>query len=77
VTSEEASLIVKQKTNILHTVKRRKATFIGHIFLRNCLLKQVNDGKVERRIEVMERRGRRRKQPLDDCKETRGYCKLK
>jgi len=28
-------------------------------------------------MEVMGRRGRRRKQPLDDLKEKRGYCNLK
>jgi len=68
VTSEEASLIVKQKTNILHILNRRNANFIGHTLLRNCLLKHVNEGKVEGRIEVMQRRGRRRKQPLSDSK---------
>ena len=40
---------------------------------RNCLLKYVTEGK----IEVTGRRGRKRKQLLDDVKETRGYCKLK
>jgi len=32
-------------SNILHTMKRRKANWIGHIFRRNCLLKQVIEGK--------------------------------
>jgi uncharacterized protein (UPF0335 family) len=36
---------------------------------RNCLLKHVIDGKIEGRIEVTERRERRRKQLLDDLKE--------
>jgi hypothetical protein len=49
----------------------------GHILLRNCLLKHVTDRKVEGRIEVTERRGRRRKQLLDDLKETRGLWTLK
>jgi hypothetical protein len=44
---------------------------------RNCLLKHVIEGKIEERIEVMGRRGRRHKQLLDDLKERRGYCKLK
>ena len=44
---------------------------------RNCLLKHVIEGKIDRRIEVTRRRGRRRKQLLDDLKEKRGYCKLK
>jgi hypothetical protein len=45
--------------------------------LRNCLLKHIIKGKREGRIEVMARRGRIRKQLLDDFKETGGYCKLK
>jgi hypothetical protein len=51
--------------NILHTVKRRKANWVGHILRRNCLLKHVIDGKIGGRIEVTRRRGRRRKQLLD------------
>jgi hypothetical protein len=37
----------------------------------------VIEGKLEGRIEVMRRRGRRRKQLLDDLKEKRRYWKLK
>jgi hypothetical protein len=44
---------------------------------RNCLLKHVIEGNVEEMIKVTVRRGRRRKQQLDDLKENRGYCKLK
>jgi hypothetical protein len=44
---------------------------------RNCLLKQVVDGRIDERIEVTERRGRRRKQLLDYLKERGGYWKLK
>jgi len=40
---------------------------------RNCLLKQVIEGK----IEVTGRRGRRRRKLLDDLKERRGYSQLK
>jgi hypothetical protein len=39
----------------------------------NCLLKHVIEGKIEERIEVMGRRGRRRKQLLENLQETRGY----
>jgi hypothetical protein len=42
-----------------------------------CLLKHVIEGKIEGKIEVTERRGRRRKQLLDDVKEKRTYWKLK
>ena len=34
--------------------------YIGHILCRNCLLKHVTEGKIEGRIEVTGRRGRRR-----------------
>jgi hypothetical protein len=47
--------------------------WIGHILRRNCLLKHVFEGKLEGRIEMTGRRGRRRKQLLDDLKEKRRY----
>jgi len=56
----------KEKRNILHTVNRWKANWIGHILCRNWLAKQDIEWKTEGRIEVTERRGRRRKQLLDD-----------
>jgi hypothetical protein len=68
---------VKEERNIVHTIKRRKANWIGHILRRNCLLKHIIEGKLEGRIEMKGRRGRRRKQLLDDLKEKRRYCKLK
>jgi hypothetical protein len=37
---------------------------------RNCLLKHVFGGMLEGRIEMMGRWGRRRKQLLDDLKDT-------
>jgi len=66
----------KKESSILHTVKRRKANWIGHILRTNCLLKHAVEGKIEGRIEVTGRRGRS-KQLLDHLKETRGYWKLK
>jgi hypothetical protein len=77
VRNEEVLHRVKEERNILHTINRRKANWIGYILRRNCLLKHVIEGKLEGRIEMTERRGRRRKQLLDDLKEKRGYCKLK
>jgi hypothetical protein len=68
---------VKEERNIVHTIKRRKANWIGHILRRNCLLKHVIEGKLEGRIEMTGRRGMRLKQLLDDLKETRRYWKLK
>jgi hypothetical protein len=60
---------VKEERNIVHTIKRREANWIGHILRRNCLLKHVIEGKIEGRIEMTGRRGRRGKQLLDDLKE--------
>jgi hypothetical protein len=59
--------MVKKQRNILHKIKRRKTSWIGHILHTNCRLKQVIEGKIERRIEMTEGRRRRRKQ-LDDVK---------
>jgi hypothetical protein len=49
----------------------------GHILRRNRLLKQIIEGKIKGEIEVIRRRGRRRKKLLDDLKDRRGYCHLK
>jgi hypothetical protein len=75
--NEEVLHRVKEERNIVHTIKRRKANWIGHILRINCLLKHVIEGTIEGRIEVTERRGRRRKQLLDDLKEKRRYLELK
>jgi hypothetical protein len=37
---------VKEERNIVHTIKRRKANWIGYILRRNCLLKHVIEGKL-------------------------------
>ena len=77
IANDEVSLRVKEERNVLHTINRRTVTSIGHIFRRNCLLKHVLAGRVEGRLEVMGRRGRRRKQLLDDFKIRKGCWKLK
>jgi hypothetical protein len=64
---------VKEERNILHTIRRRKANWIGHILHRNCLLSHIIEGN----IIGTRRRGRRRKQLLDDLKEAGRYWKLK
>jgi hypothetical protein len=68
VRNEEVLHRVKEERNILHTIKIRKANWIGQILHRNCLLKHVIEGKIEGRIEMMGRQGRRCKQLLDDLK---------
>jgi hypothetical protein len=52
-------------------IRKRKANWIGHILPRNCLLQRVIEGKIKEGIEVIGRRGRRRKKLLDDLKERR------
>ena len=44
---------------------------------RNCLIRQVIEGKVKRKMEMTRKRGRRRKKFLDDLREGRGYSHLK
>jgi hypothetical protein len=67
----------KEQRNILHEISKRKANWIGHILRRNCLLRQVIEGKIKGGIELTGRRGRRRGKLLDDLKERRGYSHLK
>jgi hypothetical protein len=73
VRNEEVLLRVNEQRNVLHEINKRKANWIGHILRRNCLLKQVTEGKIKGVIEVTGRRGRRRRKLLDDVKERRGY----
>jgi hypothetical protein len=53
------------------------ANWIGHILRRNCLLRQVTEGKIKGGKEVTGRRRKRRRKLLDDLKERRGYSHLK
>jgi hypothetical protein len=71
VINEEVLLRVKEHRNILHEISKRKATWIGHILRRNCLLQRVIEGKIKGEMEVTGRRGRRRRKLLDDLKERR------
>jgi hypothetical protein len=48
----------KEDRNILHTIKREKASWIGHILHKNCLLKHAMEEKLKGKIEVMERQRR-------------------
>jgi hypothetical protein len=73
LTNEAAGCTMCERVSSIHTIKRRKANWIGHISRRNNLLKHVIEGKIEGRIEMTGRRRRRRKQLLEDVKETRRY----
>jgi hypothetical protein len=77
VRNEEVLLRVSEQRNILHEIRKRKANWIGHVLRRNCLLKEVTEGKIQGQIEVRRRRGRRRKQFLDDLGDRRGYSHFK
>jgi hypothetical protein len=77
VRNEEVLHRVNEQMNTLHEISKRKANWIGHILRRNCLLKQVIEGKIKGEMEVTRRRGRRRKKLLDDLRDRRGYCHLK
>jgi hypothetical protein len=77
VRNEEVLLRVSEQRNILHEIRKRKDNWIGHILRRNCLLKEVIEGKIKGRIEVTRRQGRRRKKLLDDLGDIRGYSNLK
>ena len=70
-------LRVKEQKNILQEIRKRKANWIGHILRRNYLLQRATEGKIQGRIEVTGRQGRRRRKLLDDLKERRGYSHLK
>jgi hypothetical protein len=64
VRNEEVLQTLKEERNILHTVNRRKANWIGQILRRNCLLKYVTEGNIS-----AGKPGKRRKQLLDERKE--------
>jgi hypothetical protein len=66
------NITYSQGRNILHTVKQRKAKWIGHIMCRNCFLRHVIEGKTD----GTEKWQRSRKQLLDDM-EMRKYWTLK
>jgi hypothetical protein len=77
VTNEEVLQRLQKDGNILHTVNRRKANWIGHISRWSYVLRYLIEGRIEGRKEVTGRRGRKSRQLLNDLIETRGCGKLK
>jgi len=77
VRNEGVLFRVKEQSNILREIRKRKANWIGHILRRNCLLRRVIEEKIQGGIEVTGRQGRRHRKLLDDLKERRGYPHLK
>jgi hypothetical protein len=67
----------KEQRNILHEISNRRTNWIDHILRRNCLLRQVIEGKIKGGIEMTGRQRRRRRKLLDELKEGRGYSHLK
>jgi len=56
VENEEVLFRGKEERNVLLTIKRREANWIGHILRKNCLLKHIIEGKIGGRTEVTGRR---------------------
>ena len=77
VRNEEVLLRVKEQRNILREISKRKANCIGHIWHRNCLLLRVIEGMIKGGIEATGRRGRKRRNLLDDLEDRRGYSRLR
>jgi hypothetical protein len=79
VIKEEVLHRPKYGRNILQTIKRRETNCIVCILYRDCLLKHVIEGKIERRILVAGKRRRRRRQLLNDLEEAESTvnCKRK
>ena len=65
-----------KEINVLHTIKRRNANWIGHILHRNCLLKHVTAAKMEGWLEVTGRQKTICEQLLNNLKEMTGYQKM-
>ena len=57
---------VTGERNVIHAAKRRKANWTGHILRRSYLINHVIEGKLEGKICVRGRMGRRHKQLLDE-----------
>ena len=52
VRNEEVLLGVNEQRNILHEIIKWKGNWFGHILHRNCLLKQVIEGKIKGQIKM-------------------------
>jgi len=69
VKNEQVLRRVREERNVLHKLKRRRTSWIGHSLRRNCLIKHVIEGKIdEKRTRVW-----RSEQLLDDPKEKITY----
>ena len=62
--SEEVIRKISKERNTVHAVNRRQDNWFGHFLRRNCLVKDLIEGKIEGKRE----RGRRRKLLLNELK---------
>jgi hypothetical protein len=61
-----------RSTGISYTeICKRKANCIGHILRRKCFLQRIIEGEIKWGREVTGRRGRRRREILDDLRDRR------
>jgi hypothetical protein len=63
---------IKEVRNILQTIKT-KDNWIGHIWHRNSLLKHITEGKIQRKIGMTRRQGRRHTKLWDDFKKRKTH----
>jgi hypothetical protein len=56
VRNEEVLQRDKEERNILQTINRRNADWIGHVLRRNCFLKNVIEGNIDGKLKVTGRR---------------------
>ena len=75
VGNDEVLHTAKEESNSVHKIIVKNCNLIGHILFTNCLIENDIAWK-NGRLEVTGRRRRRRKQPQNDLKERREYCKL-
>ena len=66
-TNEQVLERIGEKRTLLNNILRRKANWIGQILRRNCFLHDVIEG------QIMEVKGRRRTQVLDNLRNRRRY----
>jgi hypothetical protein len=75
VRSEEVLHSVKERRNILHEIRKRKAKWIGHILRRNCLL--WKNWRKDKRENTSDRKTTKKLELLADLKDKRRYSHLK
>ena len=73
--NEEVLRSVGEERTMIRTIRQRKANWSEHILRRDCLLRDIIEGKLE--ANGIHRVGRRKIQILDDLREKKKYWELK